>query len=452
MGYDLLPWQRDLLLDAGAVGDDGKWVHPRVGGSIPRQQGKSVSFIVWAAFLAALAGYKVLWTEHNYSTSLEMLSRFRDIFGARPNDLYRGKRSWNRLLRAVSSQTGQEWFEFKSGGVIQLSTRTKSSRLGFSFDIVVYDEAQELMGIHTQVINPTTVSGSKHNLQLIYLGTPTRAGSPAEVFKNVRAQAWEGGDKASDLLWAEYGVEEIGDIWDESRWPAAMPSLGAHADARAILSGMKDMDELGAAQEYLGYWLPDVEQLDPPVIGAGEWSACLVERGPEPSPGETVAYGVKFSPDGSTVALAAAARSDGSTHVELVRLESTSRGVSWLADWLLERSRSAAAVGIDGKSGAGALCEMMSAAAPRNYVLRPGAADVTTAAAMTLEAVRGGRLTHIEQDDLDRAATTCTRRAIGSAGGWSWGGEDAACMDAASLALWAAATTKRNPRRKGLAA
>ena len=70
---------------------------------------------------------------------------------------------------------------FKSGGVIQFSTRTKSSRLGFSFDIVVYDEAQELTCEHTQVINPTTVSGAKHNLQIIYAGTPTRAGSKAEI-------------------------------------------------------------------------------------------------------------------------------------------------------------------------------------------------------------------------------------------------------------------------------
>ena len=37
-----------------------------------------------------------------------------------------------------------------------------------------------------------------------------------------------------------------------------MPSLSAaRADARAIRAGMKDMDELGAAQEYLGYWLPE---------------------------------------------------------------------------------------------------------------------------------------------------------------------------------------------------
>lgn len=155
MGYKLVPWQEQLAHDIGAVDASGKWVHPRVGISIPRQQGKSVDIIVWVAVMAALAGYKVLWTEHNYSTTMEMVDRFRKIFGRRPGDTSEGIPRWRKLLVEVCSQTGQEWMRFSSGGVIQFSTRTKSSRLGFSFDIVIYDEAQELTGIHTQVINPT---------------------------------------------------------------------------------------------------------------------------------------------------------------------------------------------------------------------------------------------------------------------------------------------------------
>ncbi len=452
MGYELLGWQRDFLCNMGAVDSAGKWVHPRVGESVPRQQGKSVDLIVWAAVLSAVMGYKVLWTEHNYSTTMEMLERFRAIFGRRPHDAVMGRDGWRDQLTAVCSQTGQEWMRFRSGGVIQFSTRTKSSRLGFSFDIVVYDEAQELTGVHVQVINPTTTSGDRHNLQLIYAGTPTRAGNPAEVFRNVREQAWEGGERAADLMWLEYGVEEMGDIWDESRWWSVMPSLGAHADARAIRAGMKDMDELGAAQEYLGYWLPAAEQVERPVIGADEWAACEVERAPEVRADDRVAYGVKFSPDGAIVALAACSRAGESSHVELLRLESTSSGVSWLATWLLGHASSGCAVAIDGKSGAGALCELMAQAAPRNYVMRPSAADVTTAAAMTLDAVRTRKLTHIAAEELDASATTSTRRAVGRGGGWSWGGEQPTGIDAAGLALWAAATSKRNPKRRGMAA
>ena len=453
MGYELLGWQRDMLCNMGAVDGSGKWVHPRVGGSIPRQQGKSVSLIVWAAFLAAVMGYKVLWTEHNYSTTMEMLERFRAVFGKFPNDRVLGRDGWKEQLVAVCSQTGQEWMRFRSGGVIQFSTRTKSSRLGFSFDVVVYDEAQELTGVHTQVINPTTTSGDKHNLQLIYSGTPTRAGNPAEVFRNVRRQAWEGGEKSADLMWLEYGVEEMGDIWDESRWWAVMPSLGHHADPRAIRAGMKDMDELGAAQEYLGYWLPETDGGDPPLIAAEQWAACEVDRAPQPSAGERVAYGVKFSADGAVVALACAVRPpEGADHVELKFRETTARGVGWLADWLLQRSRTGCAAVVDGRSGAGALCERMEhAGAPRGYVVRPTADQAISAANTIYEGVLTGAVTHVADEALGHSAITSTRRAIGKGGGWGFGGEDPAPIEAAGLALWALSNSARDPGREGKA-
>ncbi len=455
MGYELLGWQADLVRDMGAIGPGRKWVHPRVGMSVERQQGKSAVLIVWVAVLAAVAGYKVLWTDHNYSTTVEMLSRFRDIFGARVGDLSRGIARWRRELVEVCSQTGQEWMRFKSGGVVQFSTRTKTSRLGFSFDVVVYDEAQELTGVHTQVINPTTTSGDKHNLQLIYAGTPTRAGSAAEVFANVRAQAWDGGEQAQDLLWLEYGVDEVGDIWDVRRWEKVMPSLGFHADARAIATGMKDMDELAAAQEYLGYWLPIMESGAPPLLSAEQWAACLVASAPPAPNGERVAFGVKFSPDGAEVSVACASLPTGTKapHVELAFCEGTEHGTAWLADWLSEHAGRACSVAVDGKSGAGPLCDALAErCAPRGYVMRPNTDQAVSAAAAIYEGVTTGTVTHIADDALDLSALSSTRRPIGSAGGWGWGGTSSTPIEACGLALWALKASKRNPARKGGAA
>lgn len=451
MGYRLVPWQEQLAHDIGAVDASGKWVHPRVGISIPRQQGKSVDIIVWVAVMAALAGYKVLWTEHNYSTTMEMVGRFRKIFGRRVGDTSEGIPRWRKLLVEVCSQTGQEWMRFSSGGVIQFSTRTKSSRLGFSFDIVIYDEAQELTGIHTQVINPTTTSGAKQNLMIVYAGTPTRAGNPAEVFKNLRQQAWEGGEKASDLLWLEYGVEEVGDIWDESRWPEVMPSLGYHADIRAIRTGMKDMDELGAAQEYLGYWLPPQEQVEPPVIGADAWGECLVGSGPELNAGCRICAGVRFSAYGSTVAVACAVRPPGSAtvHVELPFCEDPEPSTDWLAYWIAARAGRYACVAIDGKAGAGALCDKLEGMGmPKDYILRPSTDQAVTAASLISSGAKAGSVTHIACPALDLSAETSPKRKIGSGGGWGFGGDNAAPIEAAGLALLALNTSKRKPGMK----
>lgn len=449
MGYDLLGWQADLVRDMGAIGPNHRWAHPRCAMAIPRQQGKSAVLIVWVAVLAAVAGYKVLWTDHNYSTTIEMLARFRDIFGARVGDLSRGIARWRRELVEVCSQTGQEWMRFRSGGVVQFSTRTKSSRLGFSFDVVVYDEAQELTGVHTQVINPTTTSGDKHNLQIIYAGTPTRAGSAAEVFRSVRAQAWEGGEKAADLLWLEYGVAEVGDIWDRRRWKAVMPSLGFHADERAIATGMKDMDVLGAAQEYLGYWLPGSSIV--PAIDPDDWAACSLPPAdaPKPSEGEVVCFAACVSADGTECCIAACTRPvEGPCHVELAQMGPMAEGVTDYAEWLAGRFKKAAAVVVDGRRDGAEIVRQLEALGVRGKRFHEaGQADVGEACACLLEATRTHAVTHTTQPQLDGAAAGCPRKQAGKSWEFADGADGGACrMEAVALALRAALGAK--PRRK----
>lgn len=446
MGYRLIDWQVGQLADWSAVKHDGTWVHNRCGDSIPRQAGKSIDGIVWATVLSSLMGYKVLWTDHNYSTTCEMLDRFRNVFGARPGDTARGIRDFNKRLASANSKTAQEDFKFKNGGVLAFSTRTKSAALGYSFDVVFFDEAQELTDEQVQAILPTTTSGSKGNPQFIYMGTPTRAGSNATVFQDVREQALEGGDRASDLCWLEYGVEEIGDVHDEDRWYEANPSLGYHSNIMAIRSASNSMTELAFAQEYLGYWLPRVANA---VVSADDWDRCLVAVEAASSVSGLVAYGVKFSVDGSSVALAAAVKPEsGPVHVEVVAVEPTSKGTGWLAEWLSDRAGTASVAVVDGQAGAGALCDRLEGRVPRKYLRRAGAQDMVTACSTLLEGIETGAVTHIDQGQLNEAMLTSTRRKIGSRGGWGWDGAMAHVADAASLAVWAAKTTKRNPARR----
>ena len=443
-GVELLPWQVDLLRDWTALGPDGRFVHHRCGASIPRQAGKSVDGIAWVLSLVVFMGYKVLWTDHNYSTTCEMLRRFKEILGSRPGDPAARHPRYNARMTRANNKTAQESFEFKGGGVLAFSTRTKSAALGFSFDVVVYDEAQELRGEHVQAITPTTSSGAKQNPQFIYLGTPTRAGSTAEVFQNMRAEAWSD-EPGDDMCWIEYGVDEIGDIADEERWAEANPSLGALANHDAIRAGMRSMDELAFAQEYLGYWLPKVADA---VIEPGVWDACRVPADAAPKEGGRVAYGVKFSPDGSSYALCACRRPDeGRPHVELVEHGGTSRGTAALAAWVRDRAHTASCCVVDGLSGADSLIDAIGKC-PKGYIVRPGTGDVIAAADMMLAAVREGAVTHLDDPALNLSATSATRRRIGSRGGWGWGGENATPVEAASLALWGAKTTKRDPARK----
>lgn len=441
-GYDPLPWQRERLADWSAVGDDGRWVHKAVGDCVPRQAGKSVDGIVWATFLASVMGYKVLWTDHNYQTACEMLRRFRDIFGKKANDPDAKRPAFNRLVSRCNNTTAQETIELKRGGVIGFSTRTKSASLGFSYDVVIFDEAQELTDEQAQAIIPTTSSCASGNPQLVYLGTPTRAGSVADSFQNLRARAW--GPEPGDLTWCEYGVDDPAAVDDEGAWYGANPSLGLITTVDAIRLGREGLSDLAFAQEYLGYWLPKAADA---VVSPEQWEACLVEDDGLPEAAKT-AYGVKFSPDGSQVALSAAWRdADGREAVELQELQPRGRGLGWLADWLAERKAKGCCAAVDGLDGAGDLLERLEGRVPRRFCVRPRPADVATAASMLRDAIVCGEISHIASPAMDASVTSATRRPIGTNGGWGWGG-DSCAVESASLALWALRTCKRNPARK----
>lgn len=442
---NLLDWQYEALKGISAHTDKGQFVHRRVALSVPRQAGKSVNGIVWVLFLLVILGYKVLWTDHNYATTMEMLRRFQAIFGKKVNDPLAKYPFFNSLLEGVTNKTAQEAFFFKNGGLLAFSTRTKSAALGFSFDVVVYDEAQELTTEHVQAIAPTTSSGEHHNTQFIYLGTPTRAGSTATCFADIHKEAHEA--PQNDLLWLEYSVKEVGDVYDETRWECVNPSIdGGVANLDSIRSGIRALgaDHLAAAQEYLGYWLPKAANV---LVSKDEWAKTQIK--PEQAPLEgKIAYGVKFSPDGSEVALAVALKAkDEPVHVEVIDVRPLYEGTNWLANWLIERTKIGSCVVVDGKSGTGNLIEKLTNDAPKRYLVMSKTADVITAATMTLEAIQTQEITHIEQPALDISVTKSTKRRIG-ADGWGWGGDMSTPIEAVSLAIWGVTTSKRNPQRK----
>jgi hypothetical protein len=431
-GIDLIDYQRDELMDWGARGDGG-YLHREIGSSIPRQAGKSTAGIAWAVFRAVAEGAKVLWSDHNYSTTCEMLSRFRDIFGRKPNDPYAKHPQFNKLLVDASSKTAQEKFVLSTGGVICFATRTKSASLGYSFDMVVYDEAQELTDEQQQAIIPTTSSGALHDTQALYLGTPTRPGSPGTVFGRLRGKIRRGEEPGA--CWWEWGVSEVGDVYDDSRVYAVNPALPHVADIEAIRAARGQMTELAFAQEYLGYWLPS-EVAVVPAVPVDAWAACATA---EPARGEPAAWGVKFSPDGAEVAVAVAVPCERGWHVELAARRSTVRGSGWLARAIA--SRQGATWVLDGKGSARALMERLPEDADCAYEAKTS--DVVEASAVFLDAVREGALEWFdagagETDQLTASVERSPKRKIGTGGGWGFGGADSAPVEAAALAVWAA--------------
>ena len=87
---------------------------------------------------------------------------------------------------------------------------------------------------------------------------------------------------------------------------------------------------------------------------------------------------------------------------------------------------------------------------PKKAVIPGTPAIAQAAASMLRDEVNSGTTGHIASPALDESASRSVERKIGSSGGWGFGdGPDgiSAPIESASLALYAARTTKRDPSR-----
>lgn len=351
----------------------------------------------------------------------------------------------NALLLAVRKTNGQQAIKLKNGGLIRFTTRTDSLARGKTYDVLIYDEAQELTAKQQAASLPAISAGSKHNPQTIYLGTPPGPDNVGTVFRDLHEDVHNG---RSEMGWIEWGATEIGDVHDESRWFEYNPSLGTILDIEAVRGESEQMQPDVFARERLGWWSP-IGGADSYALSSAKWKACEAAG---PMQEGKLAFGVKFSPDGSRVAVSwAKAERGAGSYVELYDLMGAEGGTVGISDMLLRNREEIACVCIDGKSGADALKQrLLDGRMPKSAIVMGSTAIVQAAATMLADEVNAGTTSHIESPALDDSATKSIKRDIGR-DGWGFGdGPDSssAPIESASLALWAARTTKRDPRRK----
>jgi phage terminase large subunit-like protein len=380
-----------------------------------------------------ISGERILHTAHQQKTARKSFQNLAACFG---------QEGLGNLVEGVYSALGREAILLKGGASIEYVARTRSSARGYTVDVLVIDEAQYLSDEHYEALIPTISAAPLRNPQTIMVGTPPTDAGGAEVFGRMRMDALAGGSPG--LSWHEWSVEGIGDVTDRARWEAANPALGIRLSEKVVASEAATMSAEGFARERLGWW---PEAGTPCAIRPREWDRLKVAQ---PPGGGRLAYGVKFSPDGATVALAVASRTDG-VHVELVEHRGTDAGIAWLVDWLAGRWREASAITIDGLAGAGLLAGALNASkVPAKVVKVARYQDAIASSTMMLNAIREGTLSHFDQPALNDAALNARRRPIGRNGGWGFGGvdgHDVTPLEAASLALFGVMTSKRDPTR-----
>lgn len=441
-GTRFYPCQRREMALFMARDSDGRFASRTICISKPRQNGKSFAARKYAITMGA-KGKHVLYSAHHGPTVRKMFKYISDEID--------GTSDLARRVRNVYRAAGTEGIYFFNGGCIEFQTRTNSGARGETYDVIVIDEAQELTYDQLDAIKPTTIASESGDPQMIYVGTPPNEKCAGDVFSDYHEAAHAG--KAGGMWWMEWSVDDVPDLTDrEAALEMAYltnPALGYRIREDVMLDAIDGyvMKPDSFAREYLGRWNPSLRAADF-LITSLAWREA--QAASAPTSVDKLAYGVRFTPDGRAVSLALAATTDGGCHVEYIRTEPTVAGVGWLVEWLMARRGKAAAVAIDGRADATDLGQqLIKAGMPKGAVMVARTSDAISACAMLVNAVNDGTLTHLDDQALAESALGATRRAIGKDGGYGFGGECPERMDACALALWAARTTRRDPKRRG---
>ena len=433
-------WQEDVLACWMGRDTKGKWTANECGLVVPRQNGKNAILEIRELFGAAVLGESILHTAHQVKTAREAFSRVCGFFD--------NEQQWPELaemVREIRRTNGQEGIILNNGGCVRFVARSRSSARGFTADVLVLDEAQELTNEQIEALQPTLSAAPLKNQQVIMTGTPPGPTTPGEVLRTWREDAIA--KRGKRKCWHEWSVDSIGDTSDKARWYATNPALGTRISLAAVESEYQTLSEDGFARERLGWWSKNIVAR---VLDEEEWNACKTDKPPKEG---KLAYAVKFSPDGSSVSLAVAMRpSNGKPHIEVIAHKQGNDRYRWLVQWLYERWKNSSAIVIDGLSRAPDLAERLRQEGVSNKVIwLPRASDVIKSSSMMLQAIREGRITHYSQPVLNDSALKACKRTIGTNGGWGFGSgadSDSTPIEACSLAYWAAMTSKRQPQRK----
>ena len=427
--YGLSPdeWQRLVLDDwLARSGRNGKFASLTCGLAVPRQNGKNAVIEMRELFGMVQFGERILHTAHEVKTARKAFLRLASFF--------ENERKWPELAELVKDirrTNGQEAILLNNGGGVEFVARSKGSGRGFTVDVLVCDEAQELSDDALEALMPTTSAAPQGNPQWIFTGTPPGPSANGEVFTRMRDDALSG--KSSRLSWHEWSCLGAVDLDDPMSAASSNPSLGDRLQWDVVLGERARFSDEGFARERLGMWDSAGSQR---VITADSW-AILADPNLKDA-GREVSVALDVSPDRSTATIASASwTAEGVAYVDVVesRRGEPDWGVQRFVD-ICER-HDVRAVVVDGASAAFSMVDP----------LRQRGLTVTVTSARQMAAAFGGfydavmdaQLRHLDQPLLNVALAAARKRKIGDSGfGWSRkdSESDITPVTAATLALW----------------
>ena len=444
-GLMLDPWQRDALHDSLSTNaETGLWSTPRVALSVPRQNGKGA--IIEALELAFLLGVfpqakLLIHSAHEFKTAQNGFQRLLSYFETIP--VLAKARDEGRVK--VGTAAAREFVSLTGpDGVtrtVKFLARSKGSGRGFSADLLILDEAQELAEEVFAAILPTV--SARPNPQIWLFGTPPSPTMNGEVFTRFRDVGIDGKDDR--LAYFEWSAPTDADVSDPEVWRCANPAFGLRISEAAIRDEFFAMDEETFCRERLGQW-DGVASLR--VIPEDLWLSLKSETDPD----GRVAFAIDVSPDRSRASIGVAGYlPDGRVMVQAIE---NRRGTGWVVDRiaaLTARWPHVAVVLDSGGPAASLLPDLKRAKVKR--VVTISSREVAQACGAFYDLAVQERLAHPDQPVLNESVAAARKRPLGDA--WAWHRKDSTTdltpLVAVTFAAHGLATSKsstaRGPRR-----
>lgn len=441
-GLTLMDWQAVLLQAWMGYGEDGKWTAKNCGNETPRQNGKTLVIQGRAAVEMLVYGGTVIYTSQLQKTSTETFNEFKRLFD---NQKLRKYVAPNGIKTAL----GREEIVLKNGARIKFLARTRNGGDGQHGSLLIFDEAQALdHASQESFLFAISACRTERGSQVIYNGTCPKDSDYGLVYEKIRDDALNGKSKAT--AWTEWSAGYGGavpDVTDQVLWERVNPAYGILIAPSTIEAECESAEAEKFAHQRLGWYT--ARKAGVTLIPADLWE--LLE-GEHPQEYDKLAAGIRVSQDGVLITVSFAMKLNGDRgHIEFIQQSPFSKGLSWAVDLITRNADKLAVVCIDGKSGADELARrLVNAGIRKTAVQCVGTSGAIDSAAMLVNMVNDKLLTHLKDDALDESATKSIKRKIGGSGGFGFGGECPDIIESASLALYGAMTTKRNPKRKAV--
>ena len=449
------PWQETVCRSWFRRTRKGSWCSSTWGVSVPRQNGKNGSLEIIELYGTIALGLKFLHTAHEIKTARKAFKRIKFFFGEKKDDPTAKFPELNALVKEVRNTNGQEAVELHNGGVIEVVARSKGSGRGFTVDVLVLDEAQELQEHELEALLPTISAAPSGDPVTIYMGTPPKdIGELGEPFVRVRNGAVDGSDKRA--AWVEFSAagdvdamtpdELVKFVADKRNWEDANPALGFRINQTTVESELKQFSARSFARERLNMWPVAGKTASP--IPAEPWSDLALESVPDSWP--LVAIGLDMNPERTKVTIGVAAKSPKGHHLEVAEdAPFTDEGTDALVEWVVSRAGRRIPVVMDAYSPIRSIEAALKAKKVRVFILGP--AELAQACGGFYDAVMKDKsISHYGQEALDASLAGAVKQKFGEGGAWKWNRKtfdvDLTQIMAVTCALFGALKFAKAPR------